>query len=62
MQFVFIFITRKTSAPFSESGYTTFALDLFIKFDSIGAKILTMTLIIFVGILSQPTLLLILNL
>ena len=43
-------------------GKSDIARDLFIKLDSIGARILTLDLRIVVGILSQPTLLLCLKL
>ena len=49
-------------ARLSELVKTPWARDIFIKFGSIGARILTLALIRLVGILSQSTLLLFLSL
>ena len=43
-------------ALLGDLGKIPVAMDLFIKLDSIGARILTLNLRIVVGILSQPTL------
>ena len=45
-------------APLRDLEKSPVAWDLFIKLDSIGARILMLDLRIVVGILSQPTLLL----
>ena len=62
IKFVFIFKYRQYFSSFERLGEDPIARDLFIKLDSIGARILILDLRTVVGILSQPTLLLCLRL
>ena len=54
--------TGRIRTRFSESVKTHLERDLFIKFDCIGARTLTLALIMFVTILFQPTVVLLLSL
>ena len=58
MKFVFIFKYGQYLCSFERLGEIPIAMDLFIKLDSIGARILMLELRIVIGMLSQPTLLL----